>query len=476
MLLKQGLIRVMSEAGKETNIDKARAFFERAQEVAITDNFDYAIDMFIEGLRHGPDAVEDGHKALRRLSLIRQGKGGKKPSIKDKMAHHGGKTALDEMLNAEYLLAKDPDNISYAEGLLKAAVAGGYSSTALWIADLLYEAASGSDKPSFSSFILLKDAYTSLQFFSKAVSACQKALEIKPNDDSLKDELRDLTAQMTVQDGKYGQDGGFRDSIKDRESQDNLQSERSSVRSPEYRRKSIDSAREALAKEKNSVNIVRLANALCDTADESDFEEAMDILENAYAEYDDFSFKRLQGNLKIKKLQRDIRRLKVLVRENPGDEDINGKLHKKLSELSRFELEHYEKCIGHYPTDLGLKYEYGLRLMMHKEFDKAIPYLQDAQKDPKMKVRAMEKTGICFFMKGWYEDATEIFEKALEICKIKDSNIAKEIRYNLARSLEQDKKYEKALSVYRKLAQLDFSFQDVGSKVDKLREKVDKSA
>ncbi len=466
---------VMLQTGDENNMEKARAFFERGQEVAITDNFDYAIDMFIEGLRHGPDAVEEGHKALRRLSLIRQGKGGKKPTIKDKMAHHGGKTALDEMLNAEYLLAKDPDNTGYAESLLKAALAGGYSSTALWMADLLFDAASESDKPSFSSFILLKDAYTSLQFFSKAVSACKKALEIKSNDDALKDELRDLTAQMTVQDGKYGQDGDFRNSIKDRDSQELLQSEQSSVRSPEYRKKAVDRAREALAKEKNTVNIVRLANALSDTSDEEAFSEAMDILEKAYAEYGDFSFRRLQGDLKIKKLQRQIRRLRGQLREKPSDGEIKAKLNKKLSQLAVIELEHYEKCIEHYPTDLSLKYEYGLRLIMNKEFDGAIPYLQDAQKDPKMKVRAMEKTGICFFMKGWYEDATEIFEKALEICKVKDSNIAKEIRYNLARSLEQDKKYSQALSVYRKLAQLDFSFQDVGSRVDKLREKVDKS-
>jgi hypothetical protein len=108
--------------------------------VADTDNFDYAIDLYLEGLRLSPDALEAGHAPLRKLSLIRQGKGGKKPSITKRMTHMGGKTPVDEMLNAEYLLAKDPDNLSDAESMLKAAVSGGYRRTGSWIADLVLQA------------------------------------------------------------------------------------------------------------------------------------------------------------------------------------------------------------------------------------------------------------------------------------------------------------------------------------------------
>ena len=53
---------------------KAGAFFERAGKVALTDNFDYAIDMYMEGLRRAPDVLEDGHVPLRKMALVRQGK------------------------------------------------------------------------------------------------------------------------------------------------------------------------------------------------------------------------------------------------------------------------------------------------------------------------------------------------------------------------------------------------------------------
>ncbi|MDD5134396.1 MAG: hypothetical protein PHP01_03170, partial [Phycisphaerae bacterium] len=64
-------------AQNNSDLTKAIPFFKRAEEVAATDNFDYATDMYIEGLKRAPDAVEQGHKPLRHNALIRQGKGGK---------------------------------------------------------------------------------------------------------------------------------------------------------------------------------------------------------------------------------------------------------------------------------------------------------------------------------------------------------------------------------------------------------------
>ena len=69
----------MPEYDSDICLEKAKVFFERAEYVAATDNFDYAIDMYLEGLRLAPDALEEGHMALRQMALIRLGKGGKKP-------------------------------------------------------------------------------------------------------------------------------------------------------------------------------------------------------------------------------------------------------------------------------------------------------------------------------------------------------------------------------------------------------------
>ena len=91
----------MSDLDKDNNLAKAKAFFERAEEVAVTNNFDYAIEMYLEGLKHAPNAVEEGHMGLRRLAFVRQSRGKKKPSMVDKVKFRSGKDPLEEMLNAE---------------------------------------------------------------------------------------------------------------------------------------------------------------------------------------------------------------------------------------------------------------------------------------------------------------------------------------------------------------------------------------
>ena len=58
---------------------------------------------------------------------------------------------------------------------------------------------------------------------------------------------------------------------------------------------------------------------------------------------------------------------------------------------------------------------------------------------------------------------------ALGACGDQDSDIAKELRYNLARSFEENKQADKALGVYRKLAQVDFDYKDVSQRVERLR-------
>jgi len=57
--------------------EKAMAFFAKAESLAGTGNYDYAIEMYLEGLKSAPDALEKGHLALHQLALRRQVKGGK---------------------------------------------------------------------------------------------------------------------------------------------------------------------------------------------------------------------------------------------------------------------------------------------------------------------------------------------------------------------------------------------------------------
>ena len=199
---------------------KANAFFERARKVAETNNFDYAVDMYLEGLRCAPDALEEGHIPLCELGMQRRGEGGKRPSMVERVKLLRGRTPLERMLNAESLFAKDPCHLPYAEAMLKAAVAGGYKKTASWIANFVFQTNNAAKKPSFQTYILLKDSYIAIGQFDRAIAACQCAIRLKPKDGELADEYKNLSAELAVARGKYDREGDFRESIKDREEQE----------------------------------------------------------------------------------------------------------------------------------------------------------------------------------------------------------------------------------------------------------------
>jgi len=449
---------------------KAKAFFDKAGKVAETKNFDYAIDMYLQGLRYAPDAVIEGHLPLAELAQQRQGSGRKKPTMMERVKRLGGKTPLEQMLNAEYLFSKDPDHLPYAEAMLKAAIAGGYNITAGWIANVIFQAANASKNPSAHTYILLKDAYKTLGQFDKAIVAIQRAARLRPEDGALADEFKNLSAELTMARGKYDGEGDFRKSIKDRESQEKFQAQASVVKTEDYRVKAVEDARKKIAQNPDlPSNIFDLAEALSGLETDQAENDAIALLENTFKARNDFSFKRRAGLLRIKQLKRKIKKAKVALRTNPDDTESKTALGQLSAQLNNTELEHYRLCVENYPTDLGLKYEYALRLVKNKQYNEAIPLFQEAQKDPRRKIAALNQIGSCFSMKGWLADAIDIYTRAIESYEIKDDATGKELRYNLACAYEQQGDKDKALEIYRKIAQSDFSYKDVSQRVDKLR-------
>jgi tetratricopeptide (TPR) repeat protein len=449
---------------------KARAFFERAQKAAEASNFDYAIDMYIEGLHYAPEALEEGHLPLAELARHRQGKGGKKPSMVEKVKHLRGKTPLEQLLNAEYLFTKDPGHLPYAEAMLKTAMEGGYKKTATWIANLIFQTNNVYEKPSVQTYILLKNSYTAMGEFDKALAACQRAARLRPEDGRLAEDFKNLSAELTMARGKYDTEVDFRESIKDRQEQDKLHAQSSVVKTDDYRTSAVEDARKKLAREPYlPMNIFNLADALSDLENDKAENEAIELLENAYKTRDDFSYKQRAGLLRIKQLRRKIREARAALDANPNDGQARMKVEELTIQLNNTELEHYRLCMENYPTDLQAKFEYAVRLARNKRYNEAIPLFQEAQKDPRRKITSMNMMGFCFFMKGWFQDAIDIFTQAIESYEIKEDAIAKELRYNLARAYEEQGDTEKALELYRKLAQLDFAYKDVSQRVDKLR-------
>jgi tetratricopeptide (TPR) repeat protein len=286
----------------------------------------------------------------------------------------------------------------------------------------------------------------------------------------LADEFKNLSAELTMSKGRYTIEGDFRQSIRDQGTQAKLYAQDRVIKTQDYRVSAVEDARKAYAREPElPKNVFNLADALADLETDEAENEAIQLLENAYVGRHNFGFKERAGLLTIRQIKRKLREVQNQLDTQPQAAEAKTQNAQLIDKLNAVELEHYRLCVENYPTDLAPKYEYGLRLMQNLRYNEAIPLLQEAQRDPRRKISAMSKVGSCFFLKGWYSDAVDVFTRAIDAHEIKDDALAKELRYNLARAYEEQGRSELALDVYRKLAQLDFGYKDVSTRVDRLR-------
>ena len=455
---------------EDPNLAAARLFFAKGADAAAGNNLDYAIDLYLEGLRKDPEALEEGHLALVKLGLHRKAKGGKKPSMIERTKLFRGKTPLEQMLNAEFLFAKDPSHLPYAEAMLKAAVAGGFTKTANWIANLIFQTNNAVERPSFHTYVLLKNSYKALGQWDKAVVACQRAVKLKPEDAPLAEEYKNLSAELTVSRGRYDTAEDFRTSIKDPEKQALLYAQDRLVKTEDWRQAAVQEARKAYASDPNlPKNIYNLAAALAEQDADQAENEAIGLLEDASGRLHEYGFRHRAGQVRIKQLSRKWHAARQRLEQNPQDPKAKATVDDLAQHITAAELEHYRLGVRNYPTDLKLKYEYALRLVKNSRLDEAIPMFQEAQKDPSRRIGAMNQIGTCFYVKGWLADAVDVFTAALNEHEVKDDAMGKELRYNLARTYEEMGQADKALEIYRKIAQLDFAYKDLGARIAKLR-------
>jgi tetratricopeptide (TPR) repeat protein len=446
----------------ETN-SKAKAFFDQADQVAETGNWDYAIEMYSEGIRRDPENIERGFKKLRDVALKRKARGGKGPGFGDKRKHPTNtKEPVDNLANAAFLFAKDPGNNGVMEQLLSAAWKANLPDVLLWIGEIMMEVQRQAAKPNKRICVSLIDAFEAFEMYKRAVGACGLALQASPGNAELEGRLGDLGARYTLQKGQYGQEGDFTKGIKDFDKQKELLQKDSIVKGKDHLKQQIEKARKEY---EQSPEVTGKVNAYVDALlkfEEDEYEnQAVQVLEKAWKDAGAYQFKMRIGDIRIRQLSRRFRQL----RDAGKTEEAKRIARKQLA----FEIQEYAERVKNYPTELGLKYELGRRLFVAGKYDDAIGMFQQAQRDPRRHVTCMSYLGQAFMKKQWWQEAVDTFNRLLQGDLSEDR--AKEIRYYLAQCLEQLGKLAEAEEQFSAVAQIDFNFRDTRQCLERVRQK-----
>ena len=464
---------------------QAQKFFDRAEKIADSGNHDYAVQMYLEGLRRDPEALK-AHQALLEQGLRRQAAGGKKAglvtTLKLKLFGKAAKAPtpgqavskepVEQLIEVEGVWAKDPQNLRFADMVVQKMMAAGCLESAKWLATWLGEFNARAAKPDGARFAMLADIFSQLDQEDKAIDACRAAAAVLTNDSPLQAKLKNMLASQAMRKGKYNDQGGFRQSLNDRDAQEALQDQESITRKTNVADQLIARARKELEENPDeSGKVIPLVDALLEKDEPQAEQQAIEVLQEAHKKFGSYRFKQRAGEIRLRANRRQARNMRAKLTVTPDDKQLRKDYKRMLTEHLEVELAHFEDSAKNYPTDMRIRFEIGRRLLQLGRYDQAIPSLQEGQRDPKNHLQALSLLGQCFFRKKWYSDAIDVYKGALEDPNAVAGNIGKELQYNLGRACEAAGNDDEALKAYSSVAQADFLYKDIRQRLEQLRNK-----
>jgi tetratricopeptide (TPR) repeat protein len=146
------------------------------------------------------------------------------------------------------------------------------------------------------------------------------------------------------------------------------------------------------------------------------------------------------------------------------------------AELQQLEIEQYAIRCQRYPQDLGLTFEFALRLKRAGRFSEALRHLQEAFKDPHQRAGALIAMGECCQHLKQFEKALNHYLAATRCAELpdqKDCHLLANYRAGaLATAMGH---HEQARRCLERVLDVDPDYKDVRSRVDKLRQISDKT-
>lgn len=174
----------------------------------------------------------------------------------------------------------------------------------------------------------------------------------------------------------------------------------------------------------------------------------------------------------IDPLRRELALVEKELQARPQDEALLHARQQIVADINTQELDLYRRKVEQSPNDNGLRLELAIRCLEAGQVDEAIRELQTVRADPRHQWRALLYLGHCFRKRSFWRLAAGNYEEALRKLPPKEETARKEILYHLARGAAEEGDYHKAVERGYELANLDFTYQDIGPLLDDWQKKL----
>ncbi|MFT3685104.1 MAG: hypothetical protein QM783_09300 [Phycisphaerales bacterium] len=422
----------------EFSPEKAERFFSVARNRHEVGSFDYAVNMWLQGLKFNPNNLDAVKGFFASASGHINATGAKAPG-KDLDAAVSGRTPVHRFLTN--LLAWGYDQLN-AEKAVAAGVSAselGLREVALYLVENAVKLTLRAERPRKTSLVKLMEAAEKCEDFVTALAAGDAARKLDPSDGKLAAHVKNLAAQSTMSKGNYdktGEQGGFRSNIRNMDQQRQLEEQDRISKSGSVLDRQVDDTRAAhKANPADRPTLIKYVSALRERATPADEEEAHTLLMKAFADSQEFRFRQVAGDIRIKQGRRKMRALKAAMEAAPKDEDAKQAFLAADKVQLALEIAEYEALVKAYPTDLKHKFELGLRYLLAGRHTDAIGQLQQAKNDGKLKHQATLQLGLAFIAIDWLDEAVETLRSGVAEYPDPNDDTGMELRYELTEAL-----------------------------------------
>jgi hypothetical protein len=475
------------KAARATKRDprKALSFFRHAETVAETRNYNYAIECYINGLRHDPDNMIK-HEALRDIALRRKVSGDTPAKLMERM-QRGARDKVDKMLHAEMLWSKDPLNLARALEVAEKAAEADEDEPTLelgelvnWIGVMVLEKGETQKPPSKAEIFKVRDLLARVGAWEVAVNATRMLMAVEPNNLELVEELKDFEAELAMIKGGYT--ANARQAARDVDLQQSLEAGDRISKSESEAELVIARHRAELEEAPEDIDRkLKLVKALSDRDNEEHQAEAISILEQIVEETEQYRHKMAISDIKMKQMNRNLRLAREAAKADKDNQELAGNYKRLAKERLAFELTDFAERVENYPTDMRWKYELGRRQFMVKQHDEAMASFQQAKTDPKYRSASHCYLGRCYIIAEWYDEAIDTLRNGFEALSDKQAPAALEMQWYLCAALVQSALENNSVDLAKdaqkvasQILQTNVNYRDIKDRLEQIRALVKK--
>ncbi|MEM7628105.1 MAG: tetratricopeptide repeat protein [Planctomycetota bacterium] len=417
---------------------KAKTFFDRAQTVHQSTNYEYAMQLWLNGIGWDPTPVEalDGFLRSADAFLNENPKAKLSKDFKSALSAKGlVRKYVDALLdfgikNTDTAAAVRSADYASQIGLREQSRKLGQHALAL---------AQQDKKQKKDTFVKLLDLFERAELYQLAAQAGDVACRIDQGDGELQVRVRNMMARATMNKGGFEDtsEGGFRKNIRDSGQQELLEAADKITKTDDVKAQLVAQAKaDHEARPDDPAALEKYARALLDRGKPADELKAIALYTKGFQSTGQFRFRQRAGEINLKRAKRTVASLKAKADASPDDAELRAKYEQAAETLSKSQVDELTKQVEHYPTDLALKYELGKRLVERGRHDEAIEQFQLAQDDAKNRRGVLNSMGQAFMaLEGWEDAAVDTYRKALGDKVDDGSPEGLEIRYGLMQAL-----------------------------------------